>query len=128
MNNNAGKTGLLVAEDHPHFNMNDLDKEKVYKQVEKLHWKITINDVHSEWPNIEKKRYTLPDGSTFSIESKSHLDHIIDRPHRNRPARNNFVLNLLKLSEAFILEKHNVPDKLLENGEQKHPWVAYWDY
>lgn len=128
MNNNAGKTGLLISEDHPYFNLDDLDREKIYKQAEKLHWKITINDVHSEWPKIKNQRFRLYDGSTFSIERKKHLDHIIDWPHQNRPARNNLVLNLLKLSEAFIFEKHNVPDKTLENGEQKHPWVAYWDY
>lgn len=127
MNNNAGKTGLLVAEDHPYFNMNDLDKEKVYMQVEKLHFNITKKEAIAYFNLNNPLNYVMNDGQDLKIMFKSHLKHIVTNEHRNRPVRNNMINSLRELlpNARFIT---TAEDTILPSGKQKHPWVLIWRY
>lgn len=120
MNNNAGKTGLLISEDHPYFRLNDLDREKIYKQVEKLHFGITKKNALSTIKTGSVGE--LPDGRLLQIIHNSHIVHILGKSHKNRPTRNNILVSLKNLLGEAIKQKH-------AEDEGKHSsWAVHWYY
>lgn len=122
MSNNAGKTGLLVTEDHPYFNMNDLDKEKVYKQVETLHFSNT-KDNALRATKASTVVGQLPDGrGELSLLKHKDIKHILSTNHQNRPARNNLLLNLESLLSESQFIKSTVDDGTHST------WARYWHY
>lgn len=127
MDNNAGKTGLLISEDHPYFNLDDLDREKIYKQAEKLHFGISKKIASAAYHSGSIHEFKFPNGNIVEVMYNSHFNHIITYAHSNRPARNNLLINLQKLLSIADFVKE-ADDQILTNGKQKHPWVKKWYY
>jgi len=113
---------LLVAEDHPYFNLNDLDRDKIYEQVEKLHFRITKENATVKI-KVGDAVGKLPDsrGELYILRNKD-IRHVLSTNHKNRPARNNLFPNL-----KYLLSESKLIMIVADDGKHS-TWTKVWYY
>lgn len=117
---NVGKTGNLFGDDHPYFNQAPLDAERISQNAERLHAKISREDVRA-WAKAAEFSLQLPQLSAPVRLTAGEVKTVTGKPHRESASRNELLYVL-----ALLADRLRYIGTAAEAG--RHPNVAAWYY
>ncbi len=117
---NVGKTGNLFGKDHPYFNQAPLDAERISQNAERLHAKISREDVRT-WAKAAEFSLRLPQLKAPVTMSQREVKTITGKPHHNAPGRNELLYVL-----ALLGDKLRYLGSAADDGS--HRQVKAWHY
>ncbi|MBV6442742.1 MAG: hypothetical protein EPGJADBJ_04466 [Saprospiraceae bacterium] len=117
---NVGKTGKLFADDHPYFDFAPLDAERISRNAERLHAKITREDVRA-WAKHNDFALRLPQLKQPVTLSNREAKAVTGKPHREVAARNSLLYVLMAAADQLRYLGSKADDG-------SHPQVRAWHY
>lgn len=117
---NVGKTGRLFGEDHPYFDQAALDAERIRANAERLHAKITREDVRT-WAKDADFSLRLPQLQQPVTLTQREVKAVTGKPHSDAPGRNALLYVLMTVTDQlrYLGSKQ-------DNGS--HPQARAWHY
>lgn len=136
---NAGKTGVTFSEDHPYFNVANLDKRSLEQQAKTFHASVTRQDVR-EWaksqlvPNLNLSLPGMPQAATIT---NAEVNNITGKPHQYAASRNNLLYLLLSITGDIVSYIGTAPAEeanvvrwyyyLLETPGGRKYYLNFWE-
>lgn len=98
---NVGKTGKVFGDDHPYFNFSGLDKERITENAQRIHAKITRDEVR-DWARENDFVLTLPEVSGQIAMTGREAKNVTGSPHANQASRNSLLYVLATLADQLV--------------------------